>query len=170
MLTTLSRHDSRLIGALAAWPAPRSLDRALRTVTHLGGATAISLACGLLLAVPATRPVGLGAALASLLSHLLVQALKRAVTRPRPTTLQPHIAALVALPDEFSFPSGHACSAMAVAVAITLAAPPAGIAALPLAFAVGASRVYLRVHYPTDVIVGQLLGMLAASGVHWSLA
>jgi undecaprenyl-diphosphatase len=103
--------------------------------------------------------------MANLFSHLAVQALKHVVIRPRPSVLRPGLAALAHLPDRYSFPSGHACSAMALAVAITLVQPLAGIPALAVALAVGASRIYLRVHYVTDVVVGQLLGAITALGL-----
>lgn len=146
------------------------LDQGLRWLTHAGGATLTSAVCVTLLAIPATRHLGLVATLANLVSHVAVQCLKRSVVRPRPSLHQPHFAALIDMPDEFSFPSGHACAAMSVGVSVLLAAPLAGIPAVVLALLVGASRVYLRVHYPTDVAVGQLLGAVAALGVHWRLA
>lgn len=170
MLHRLTRHDERFLGALAGYATPAWLDQGFRLLTHAGGATLTSLACITLLAIPATRHLGLVATLANLLSHLAVQGLKRSVVRPRPSCSQPHLAALTHLPDEFSFPSGHACAAMAVGVSVLLSAPLAGIPAVLLALLVGASRVYLRVHYPTDVVVGQVLGAGAALGLHWSLA
>ncbi len=170
MLQRLSRHDERFLGALAGRAAPAWLDQGFRLLTHAGGATLTSLICLTLLAIPATRHLGLVATLANLVSHLVVQGLKRSVVRPRPSCAAPQLAALADLPDEFSFPSGHACAAMSVGVSVLLAVPPAGIPAVILALLVGASRVYLRVHYPTDVVVGQLLGAGAALGLHWSLA
>jgi undecaprenyl-diphosphatase len=170
MLQRLTRHDERLLGAFAGLDAPAWLDRGFRLLTHAGGATASAAACLLLLAIPATRRIGLVATLANVGSHLVVQALKRSVVRPRPSGRQPHLAPRIHLPDEFSFPSGHACAAMAVSTAILLASPLAGGPALLVALLVGASRVYLRVHYPTDVVVGQLLGAGSALGIHWSLA
>ena len=157
------------MAVLAAREAPPWVDRGLRLVTHAGGATATVTLCLALLLVPATRDLGLVAGLANLLSHLLVQALKRAVVRRRPSVTLPHVAALASLPDHFSFPSGHACSAMAVAVPILLAVPIAGLPMLLLALAVGTSRVYLRVHYVTDVVVGQMLGATTALLVAQSL-
>jgi undecaprenyl-diphosphatase len=156
--------------ALTRREAPRWIDRGLRLVTHAGGATA-SIAISLLLLLnPGTRHLGLVAALANLFSHLLVQGLKRTVSRPRPSAVLPQVTALAAIPDHYSLPSGHACAAMALATSVLLAEPVIGIGALIVAALVGASRVYLRVHYPTDVVVGQALGAGTAVLVHVSLS
>jgi undecaprenyl-diphosphatase len=169
-LRQVSLQDQRAMSALAEREAPAWMDRGLRLITHAGGATATVALCLLLLLIPATRHLGAVAGMANLVSHLLVQALKRAVVRRRPTVTLPHIAALAHLPDHFSFPSGHACSAMAVAIPILLDAPLAGLPVLMLALAVGASRFYLRVHYVTDVVVGQILGATTALLVAQSLS
>ncbi|MEO8633862.1 MAG: phosphatase PAP2 family protein [Gemmatimonadales bacterium] len=170
MLHRLTAHDHRMISALARREAPRWLDRFLRRATHAGGATATTGLSLVLIVMPDTRHLGLRALVANCLSHLAVQALKRTVVRPRPSVLLPHIAALAELPDHFSFPSGHACAAFAVVTPILLAAPSAGLPLLLVALAVGASRVYLRVHYVTDVVVGQMLGAAAGVVAHVSLA
>jgi undecaprenyl-diphosphatase len=170
MLHRVTARDHRWMDALARREAPRWIDRGFRRVTHAGGATATITLTVLLLLIPTTRHFGTVAAMANLLSHLLVQALKRAVVRPRPTVRLPHMNALAEIPDHFSMPSGHACAAMSIAVAACWSAPLIGPAALLLAFAVGASRVYLRVHYVTDVVVGQALGAVAATLVYLSLS
>lgn len=148
--------------ALADREAPVWLDRGFRLLTHAGGATATVGFCLALLLIPATRHLGGVALLANLISHLLVQALKRTIVRQRPTISHPEIAALAPFPDHFSFPSGHACASMAVATAVLLEEPLAGIPLLVVALLVGASRFYLRVHYLTDVVVGQALGATTA--------
>ena len=157
------------MAALAQREAPAWMDRGLRLVTHAGGATATVGFCLVLLLLPGTRRIGAVAGVANLVSHLLVQVLKRAVVRRRPTAALPHIAALTAQPDRFSFPSGHSCSAMAIAIPILLEDPAAGLPFVVLALAVGISRVYLRVHYLTDVVVGQILGATTALLVAQSL-
>ena len=92
------------------------------------------------------------------LSFLLAQIIKRSVARRRPSVLQTEVVPLSALPDPYSFPSGHSCASMSIAVSVLLMAPLAGVPAVMLAALVGASRVYLRVHYPTDALVGQAIG------------
>lgn len=148
--------------AMADREVPSWLDRALRLITHAGGATATVAFCLVLLVIPATRHLGVVAGSANLVSHLLVQALKRTVVRRRPTITLPDLVALTPFPDHFSFPSGHACASMAVAVAVLLDVPLAGIPLMAIALGVGASRFYLRVHYLTDVVVGQVLGATTA--------
>lgn len=162
VLHRLTVHDHRWLAALSRREAPAWVDRGFRLVTGLGGAVFSIGVTLVLIAIPATRHLGLIAGMANLLSHLAVQALKRLVVRARPTTRWPHVTALATIPDDFSFPSGHACASMALAMTALLNEPLAGIPALGLAFLVGVSRVYLRVHYVTDVVVGQALGAAAA--------
>ena len=94
------------------------------------------------------------------LSSAVSTTLKLLVDRERPDT-----AALIDLPATASFPSGHATTAFAAAVALTLLVPRAGWWALPLAAVVAYSRVYLGVHYWSDIIAGALLG----ASVAWSV-
>ncbi|HXV91185.1 MAG TPA: phosphatase PAP2 family protein [Gemmatimonadales bacterium] len=135
--------------------------RLMRWITHLGGATA-TVAAALALVALGERATGVTALLANLLSHVPVQILKRLVQRPRPCDAQGRPLALVDLPDPFSFPSGHAAAATAVAASVAVAHPVAGAVVLPLAGLVAASRVHLRVHHPGDVVAGACLGLAGA--------
>jgi undecaprenyl-diphosphatase len=92
-------------------------------------------------------------------SHLVVQLVKRTVSRPRPSNVV-ECTTLVVEPDKFSFPSGHATAAMAVAFGYAMSFPALAGPLVSIAFLVGASRVFLGVHYPGDVFVGQLIAVL----------
>lgn len=164
LLTRLDAHDRALYARWRlAHDAPPSAARLLWTaLTHAGGATA-SIAVALLpltvggpLAVAGWEP-----GLALLLSHLVVQVMKRNVLRCRPTEAL-RTSALCVVPDRFSFPSGHASAAMAVAFTFACSFPGQALPLLVLSSAVGFSRVRLGVHYPGDVIAGQAIAL--ASG------
>jgi undecaprenyl-diphosphatase len=162
-------YDQAVLRTVASRELPRWFDRVMRGATHLGGAgfaVAVPLA---LLALPGTRPLGATMAVAVLTSHLAVQLLKRTVVRARPSVREPGIPALSAPPDAYSFPSGHAAAAMALALPVAFVSPWLALPAVTGALLVGASRVYLRVHYVTDVVVGQVLGAAAALGAGISL-
>ncbi|HEU0013367.1 MAG TPA: phosphatase PAP2 family protein [Longimicrobium sp.] len=170
ILLRLHRHDERALHALLMRRRPR-LDRAMRWITHLGdAAVTIGLTLWMLLSpYPAVAAAGRRAAFALAVSHLLVQVVKRTVTRARPC-LPMGVSALVRAPDRFSFPSGHAASSLSVALA--LAALPGGAWAagmMALAVAIGLSRCYLGVHYPGDVAAGWTLAAAAAwaAGLAW---
>ncbi|MEO8199406.1 MAG: phosphatase PAP2 family protein [Gemmatimonadota bacterium] len=150
------------MGILSRRQVPRWVDGSLRIVTHLGGGGLSIAICLSFLAIPTCRHVGVLAALANLLSHFVVQLLKRTVVRSRPSIRLQHVVPLAALPDPWSFPSGHGCAAAAIGMTIALEWPIVTVPVLGLAAIVGASRVYLRIHYPTDVVVGQLIGGITA--------
>jgi undecaprenyl-diphosphatase len=123
------------------------------------------------LALAALAPTGLhlrylitiGGAL--LLATVVAQVLKRAVRRARPSVAISGLKCTVPPPDAYSFPSGHACGAFALATAVLSLNLSLGIAELVLAAAVAMSRVRLGVHYPGDVVAGVALGM--AVGLGW---
>jgi undecaprenyl-diphosphatase len=135
----------------------------MRRITHLGDAwSTIGISLGLWLAGGSTAAAGRAALLANVLSHLAVQVLKRTVARARPCDANGVLLAEIAIPDPFSFPSGHSAAATAVAASLALAHPWLAPVTLPLAVAVCLSRVRLRVHHPADVVAGAALGLAGA--------
>lgn len=167
-LSSLGARDRALFLRWALTDSSRRVRLIWTFLTHAGGATCTILA--------ATVPLILGGAFAEaaqsalitlVVSHLIVQLVKRTVGRPRPSRSVPS-AALVIKPDCFSFPSGHAAAAMSVAFVYASAYPPFALPLLLFASAVGMSRVFLGVHFPGDVLIGQLIavltGLVALSG------
>ena len=86
-------------------------------------------------------------------------ALKPLFARPRPCDLRPEMLMLVARPHGWSFPSGHTASAFAAAFALWLQNRRLGSPALVLAGFIGFTRMYLYVHFPTDILGGVALGL-----------
>jgi undecaprenyl-diphosphatase len=139
--------------------------RVWTVITHLGGTTSSVLL--------ATAPMLAGGDLAAAarlsfqtlaISHLLVQLVKRTVGRPRPSMADAS-AALVGEPDRFSFPSGHSAAAMSVAFGYGVTYPILAPVLVSGALLVGFSRICLRVHYPGDVLIGQLLAVGTGVGL-----
>jgi len=90
----------------------------------------------------------------------LYKFLKRTFVRERPFIRHAGISLAGAPLDRYSFPSGHTLHAVAFTWLAVAAFPVLGFVLLPLALAIAASRVVLGLHYPTDVLVGALLGAI----------
>ena len=107
-----------------------------------------------------TRMLGVLSLLSLILSFIINNMLlKNLVGRIRPFNMIPNLHALITQPTDFSFPSGHTASSFSVAGTIFLYGyRKYGIMALILATAIGFSRLYLGVHYPSDVLFGAVLG------------
>jgi undecaprenyl-diphosphatase len=132
-------------------------------ITHLGGPRPTIVAAVLpWLAGGALQEASLLAMLALGLSHLVVQLIKRTVVRVRPATAD-LCDRLIREPDPFSFPSGHSTAAMSVALIYGAAFPMWAAPLLFVALLVGFSRVRLGVHYPSDVLAGQLIAAATAT-------
>ena len=86
--------------------------------------------------------------------------LKNLVARPRPCWLDESVQLLIATPKDFSFPSGHTLSSTIGATILTRADRRFGYAAIPLAVLLAFSRLYLYVHFPSDVFAGAVLGLV----------
>lgn len=164
LLARIDARDRALFARLALDTRRAHPSRGAWTViTHLGGARWSIGACVASLPLPGVTLMMVWRALLLLgVSHVIVQLLKRFAVRPRPSERLPFVA-LIAAPDRFSFPSGHSCAAMAVAVAYASSFPPLALPLLTLALLVGLSRVVLGVHYPSDVVVGQAIALVCGS-------
>lgn len=140
------------------------------SMMDLGNLGAIWLAIALaLLVYRRTRLCGAAAMLAIVLNTVVSNViLKNWVARPRPFLTHPELHPLIHLPTDFSFPSGHTSCAFAVAFVICAMLPKRySIPALLMAAFVGLSRLYLGVHYPTDVLAGMFIGLGVAKLSVW---
>ena len=94
--------------------------------------------------------------------------LKPMVARTRPYDLLGY-EILVRRLGDYSFPSGHTSASFAAATALYAIDRRWGTAAYILAVLIGFSRLYLGVHFPTDVLAGAVIGILAAKAAQWIL-
>ena len=131
-------------------------------ITHLGDKGLIWIVLvGILLAFKNTRQIGKYAALSLALCGVVGNLIKMLVMRPRPFLEIEELIPLVARPDSYSFPSMHTACAFAVTlVALKMGEGKWRYLLLTFAVIVSLSRIYVGVHYTSDVLAGFLLGAL----------
>lgn len=147
------------------------LDTVLVPITHFAekGIGWIIVAV-VLLCFKKTRKIGITVGLALILGLIFGNGLlKNVVARIRPYDLNPTVALLVEPLSDFSFPSGHTLASFEAAVVLLIKNKKMGIPAIILATLIALSRLYLYVHYPTDVLAGMLLGTLFAFVSVWAI-
>lgn len=133
-------------------------------ITHLGDKGLFWIALSLLfLCFRKTRKVGVTGIISMAIGLLVVNVvLKNWVARVRPYELIEGLQLMIEKQHDFSFPSGHATNSLACAwVVFRLMDKKYGIPALVLAVLISFSRLYVAVHYPTDVFAGIIIGIIA---------
>ncbi|MBE5921377.1 MAG: phosphatase PAP2 family protein [Lachnospiraceae bacterium] len=165
MLEFIQSIDGQLLLWIQEYIRVPVLNPLVVAITSLGNAGLIWIAlCMVFCLTKKYRRVGIAGLLSLLLCFLITNVvLKNAVARIRPYEVIDSLQILIAKPHDFSFPSGHTASSFAAAMALVFAGKKKeGIAAIILATAISFSRLYIGVHYPTDVICGALIGTMCA--------
>lgn len=137
-------------------------DSVMTFITGLGDSGKIWIVCMiLLLLIPKTRKAGLAMGIALALEIVCCNIiLKPFVARIRPCDVNTAVQLLMERPLDYSFPSGHTASSFAAASVLYFGRKMLWIPAAALAGLIGFSRLYLYVHYPTDVLTGAMIGIM----------
>ncbi|WP_243385979.1 phosphatase PAP2 family protein [Bacillus kexueae] len=141
----------------------RFLNFYFRHITHLGGATFTILFSSLMMILlpHPIKMVAFSSGAALLFSHIPVAIMKKIYPRKRPYIALNEAKVLENPLKDHSFPSGHTTAIFSVLVPYILFIPELSIFILPVAFSVALSRIYLGLHYPSDVLVGMFLGSVS---------
>ena len=151
------------------------LDKFMPFITAFGNGGIFWIACSVLLMfIPKTRRTGFGMAFALTMGLVVCNMiLKPGVARIRPYDLQETLGVTIDLlikrSHDFSFPSGHTIASFEACTVLMLGNKKLGIPATVLAILIAFSRLYLYVHYPTDVITSIVLGTIFGI-IGWALA
>jgi undecaprenyl-diphosphatase len=156
----IETRDHRVMRSLNRWRAPRWLRIWMIWSTRLGdGWIWYTIGISVLLFGGNSRFMAFGASFTAVTTTIvLFRIVKKASKRKRPCHLENHCWSKVLPPDQFSFPSGHAMSAFAIAIPLSMFYPELQVALLVLSVSIAISRVILGMHFVSDVVVGSLLG------------
>lgn len=169
MITSI---DFKILDAIQSITNP-VLDAFFVVITHLGDAGALWIAIAVLcLCFKKTRKCGVMLAAVLILGTLLGNmALKNIIARPRPFVQNPEMLKelLIAAPHGFSCPSGHTLASFESAFVIFLNNKKWGIVSLVIAALIAFSRMYLYVHFFTDILLGTLLGIVLGCLVYYAV-
>lgn len=162
MLSELGKLELPLLEAINSAISCPFLDAVFKIITFTGNAGIIWIICAaLMLFFKKSRKCGIALSVALILSLVLNNlALKNIIARLRPFQLDESISLIIPPPSEYSFPSGHTLSSFASAFVIWFYhGHRFGIIATVWAALIGFSRIYLRVHFISDVIGGAIIGI-----------
>ncbi|ADL50280.1 phosphatase PAP2 family protein [Clostridium cellulovorans] len=160
MLQAINQFDNSILWFIRDHLQSAVMDKLMIAISALGNVGIIWIVIGILLAISKKyRKIGLVMLSALLLGALLGEGLlKNLVQRPRPSGFE----LIVKKPSSYSFPSGHTTAAFASAMILSHYFKKYQIGIYTFAVLIAFSRLYLCVHYPTDVLGGMILGTTAA--------
>ena len=166
ILESISSFDHSVLKAVNSTMRSGFFDSIMPYITKLGDDGIFWIALALILLIPKkSRRTGAAMGVAMLIGLIIGNGLlKNIIARPRPfdisDTVVPRNSLLIDPPTDYSFPSGHTLASFEAATALYKDHTLYGFAAFVLALLIAFSRIYLQVHYPSDVLGGAILGFL----------
>ena len=148
------------------------MDAIMPFITQLGDAGLIWIILSIGLIIPKkTRKIGFVMIISLILNGIICNIiLKPMLARIRPFDVNTAIKLLINKPRDFSFPSGHTSASFTAASVLFFRKSKLFVPSLVLAFLISFSRLYLYVHYPSDVLAGLVLGILCGYIGHRAVA
>ena len=161
MLNIISTYDWAVLHWIHNTLSCPVLDYLMPKITELGNGGMIWIMIGFVLIVTKRyRRYGLimiiGLVLGVMVGNVF---LKNLIERSRPCWTDHSVALLIANPSDYSFPSGHTLASVIAATILTLSNKKFGYIAIPLAVLIAFSRLYLYVHFPSDVLGAAIIGL-----------
>lgn len=163
IINTFYGFDCRILQKVNSYFDQKLLNLFFRIITNLGGAAFTVTTAFLLLTLSSgdARMIAFASALALSLSHIPVHFVKKMFPRKRPYLMIEATKHPEEPLQDHSFPSGHTTAIFSVLIPYILSMPQLSLILIPLGICVGISRVYLGLHYPSDVVAGGILGTAA---------
>lgn len=163
MIALIYKFDENILLYIANNMHSHILDKIMIAFTSLGNKGLIWIAISIFLIISKKyRKVGIMVLIAIIIGSIFGEGLlKHLVKRTRPFYLVPTMKLLVAKPASYSFPSGHTTASFAAVSILCRYFKKYTPIFLAVAILIAFSRIYLYVHYPTDVLVGIVLGVIS---------
>lgn len=164
MINLIKKIDIYLLHFINSKLRCKFMDKVMMLITFFGSATfcAIFVIATIIFKNRDIRNIGIITSFSIIISSGITHFIKRIKNRIRPYIKIPEIIANKIGVDDYSFPSGHTTAAFSIAVSISLKFSGLSTISIAMASLVGFSRIYLGVHYPTDVVAGGIVGSLSA--------
>ena len=168
MLLSIQSVDFYILDFLQTMARSSFWDKFFSMFTSLGDPVMILCYCALLVVMKKTRRDGVMVTCGALIGLAVGNGLlKLLIRRDRPCWLRPEIELLVKNPSDYSFPSGHTMHIAILSVILIYNPPKLAYALIPLTLLMAYSRMYLYLHFPSDVLGGLILGVAIGLLVCW---
>lgn len=168
MKNKFERFDDKFIELINRRMRNKYFDYIMLKITNLGGALFSSLILFILLLFGSRRYklIGVEMFFALTISQIIVHSLKRILSRERPYKILEQLNTFGINLKDYSFPSGHSAASFSIATTLALNVPKLSALVFIIAIIIGISRIYLGVHYPTDVAAGIVIGFSISLILH----
>lgn len=168
MKKSLKKFDDFFIKIINMKMKTRHLDSFMYRFTKLGGVvfTSLFVLFTMFFGINNIRYIGFEILVSLMICQSIVYSLKSILSRERPYKIVEHLNTFGIDLKDYSFPSGHTAASFTIATTISLNIPHLSIYVFIFAITIGISRIYLGVHYPTDVAAGIIMGVTTSYLVH----